>query len=105
MKSVRSLIGIGICAAVSLVASTVVFGEEPAAPAAAPTGTVQERLTALEGKTEAPGLWKTMGFQVSGTVLTSYTQNFNNPYTNNNQLRVFDTAANSVEGVSGLVEN
>ncbi len=97
MKSVRSLIGIGICAAVSLVASTVVFGEEPAAPAAAPTGTVQERLTALEGKTEAPGLWKTMGFQVSGTVLASYTQNFGNPYTNNNQLRSFDTAANSFQ--------
>ena len=95
MKSVRSLIGIGMCAAVSLVASTVVFGEEPAVPAAAPTGTVQERLTALEGKTDAPGLWKTAGFQVSGTVLASYTQNFNNPYTNNNQLRVFDTAANS----------
>jgi hypothetical protein len=86
-----------MCAAVSLVASTVVFGAEPAAPAAAPAGTVQERLTALEAKTDAPGLWKTLGFQVSGTVLASYTQNFNNPYTNNNQLRIFDTAANSFQ--------
>ncbi len=40
-------------------------------------------------------LWKAAGFQISGTVLTSYTQNFNNPYNNINQLRIFDTAANS----------
>ena len=95
MKSVRSLIGIGICAAVSLIGSNAAFAQ--AAPAAAPAGTVQERLTALEEKTETPGLWKTAGFQVSGTVLASYTQNFNNPYTNNNQLRIFDTAANSFQ--------
>ena len=93
MKSVHSIIGIGMCALVSLIGSNAAFAQ--AAPAAAPAGTVQERLTALEGKTEAPGLWKTAGFQVSGTVLASYTQNFNNPYTNNNQLRIFDTAANS----------
>lgn len=93
MKSVHSMIGIGMCALVSLIGSNAAFAQ--AAPAAAPAGTVQERLTALEEKTETPGLWKTAGFQISGTVLTSYTQNFNNPYTNNNQLRVFDTAANS----------
>jgi len=93
MISVRSLIGIGMCAVVSLVGSTVVFAAD--APAAAPVGTVTERLTALEEKTTAPGLWKTLGFQISGAVDVSYTQNFNNPQTNNNQLRIFDTQANS----------
>ena len=48
MMSVRSLIGIGMCALVSLAGSTVVFAAD--APAAAPAGTVQERLTALEAK-------------------------------------------------------
>lgn len=101
MKSVHSIIGIGMCALVSLIGSNAAFAQAapaaPAAPAAAPAGTVQERLTALEEKTEAPGLWKTAGFQISGTVLASYTQNFGNPYTNTNQLRVFDTAANSFQ--------
>ena len=72
MKSVRSLIGIGMCAAVSLLGSQAAFAADDAATT-----------------------WKTLGLQVSGTVLASYTQNFNNPYTNNNQLRIFDTAANS----------
>ena len=92
--SARSHIGIGIgmCALVSLLGSNAVFGQEPAA---APTGTVQERLTALEEKATAPGLWKTLGFQISGAAQASYTQNFNNPNTNVNQLRIFDTAANS----------
>ena len=40
-------------------------------------------------------LWKKAGFQISGAVHASYTQNFNNPCTNINQLRIFDTAANS----------
>jgi hypothetical protein len=92
MKSVRSLIGIGMCAVVSLVGSHAVFAE---APAAEPTGTVQDRLTALEAKTDAPGLWKTLGFQLSGAAEASYTQNFNNPNTNVNSLRIFDTQANS----------
>jgi hypothetical protein len=64
-----------MCALVSLLGSQAVFAEAPAA--------------------DAPSLWKTAGFQISGTVLTSYTQNFNNPSTNNSQLRIFDTAANS----------
>jgi hypothetical protein len=81
-----------MCAVVSLVGSNVVFGADPAA---APVGTVTERLTALEAKTDAPGLWKTLGFQISGAVDISYTQNFNNPNTNVNQLRIFDTQANS----------
>jgi hypothetical protein len=78
---------------VSLLGSNVVFAAD--APAAAPTGSVQERLTALEAKTEAPGLWTTLGFKFSGAAEASYTQNFNNPSTNLNQLRVFDTQANS----------
>jgi hypothetical protein len=77
MKSVHGIIGIGMCALVSLLGSQAAFAEAPAA--------------------DAPSLWKTAGFQVSGTVLASYTQNFNNPYTNNNQLRIFDTAANSFQ--------
>jgi hypothetical protein len=44
---------------------------------------------------DAESLWKTMGFQISGAVDASYTQNFNNPNTNVNQLRIFDTQANS----------
>ena len=74
MKSVRSLIGIGMCAAVSLLGSQAAFAADDAATT-----------------------WKSLGFQASGTVLASYTQNFNNPYTNNNQLRIFDTAANSFQ--------
>ena len=93
--SARSRIGIGIgmCAMVSLLSINVVSAAD--APAAAPTGTVQERLTALEAKTEAPGLWTTLGFKLSGAAEASYTQNFNNPSTNLNQLRIFDTQANS----------
>ena len=77
MKSRRKRIGlgIGVCAIASLLGSNGAFAED----------TVKD----------AESLWKAAGFQISGTVLTSYTQNFNSPYTNNNQLRIFDTAANS----------
>lgn len=77
MNSTRKRIGlgIGVCAIASLLGSNVAFAQDAA--------------------TEAETLWKKAGFQISGTVLASYTQNFNNPYTNNNQLRIFDTAANS----------
>jgi len=77
MKSGRKRIGIGIgiCAMVSLLGSNAAFSQD------APT--------------DAESIWKKVGFQISGTVLTSYTQNFNNPYNNINQLRIFDTAANS----------
>lgn len=74
---------------VSLLGSNVVFAAD------APTGSVQDRLTALETKTDAPGLWNTLGFKFSGAVEASYTQSFNNPNTNVNQLRIFDTSANS----------
>ena len=72
--SVRSRIGIGIgmCAMVSLLGGNQVMAAD-----------------------EAAGLWKTMGFQISGAVDASYTHNFNNPSTNVNSLRIFDTQANS----------
>ena len=98
MKSVGSLIGIGMCAVVSLVGGNTVFAQTSASTTervAALDSSTDQRLTALEEKTTAPGLWKTLGFQISGTVLASYTQNFNNPSSNNNQLRIFDTDANS----------
>jgi hypothetical protein len=44
---------------------------------------------------DAASTWKTLGFQVSGAGEASYTQNFNNPSTNVNSLRIFDTQANS----------
>ena len=77
MKSGRKRIGlgVGICAIASLLGSNAVFAQDAA--------------------TDAESLWKKAGFQISGTVLASYTQNFNNPYNNTNQLRIFDTAANS----------
>jgi hypothetical protein len=77
MKSARKRIGLGIglCAIASLLGSNAVFAQD--------------------AETDAASLWKKAGFQISGTVLTSYTQNFNNPQTNNNQLRSFDTDANS----------
>ena len=79
--SVRSRIGIGIgigmCAMVSLLGSNVVFAEGHAE------------------KGPGASIWKTLGFQVAGALETSYTQNFNNPNTNLNQLRSFYTQANS----------
>jgi hypothetical protein len=44
---------------------------------------------------DAATTWKTLGFQFSGAAEASYTQNFNNPNTNVNSLRIFDTQANS----------
>jgi hypothetical protein len=66
---------------VSLLGSNVVFAADaPAAEAPA---------------ADAASTWKTLGFQFSGAAEASYTQNFNNPNTNLNQLRIFDTQANS----------
>jgi hypothetical protein len=75
--SVRSRIGIGIgmCAMVSLLGSNAVFAQGPAA--------------------DADSIWKTLGIKISGATDVTYTQNFNNPGTNLNQLRIFDTQANS----------
>jgi len=94
IMSVRSLIGIGLCALVSLLGSNSVFGQVPA-PAPASTPTVQERLDSLEKKVDAPSLWKTLGFKASGFVDVAYTHNFNNPNSDLNQLHIFDTNANA----------
>jgi len=92
--SVRSLIGIGLCVLLSVLGGNSAFGQNsPSAPA--PTATVQERLDALEKKVEAPSLWKTLGFKASGFIDVAYTQNFNNPNSDLNQLHIFDTSANS----------
>ena len=73
MKSVRSRIGIGIgmCAMVSLLGGNAVLAAD------------------------ADTTWKELGFKFSGAAEASYTQNFNNPSTNLNQLRIFDSQANS----------
>jgi hypothetical protein len=92
IMSVRSLVGIGICAMVSLLGSQAALAQ--VAPTA-PAPSVQERLEALEKKSDAPSLWKTLGFKVSGFLDVAYTHNFNNPNTNLNQLHIFDTDANS----------
>ena len=72
MKSVRSRIGIGLgmCAMVSM-------------------------LGVQTASADADSIWKDLGFKISGAVEASYTQNFNNPNTNLNSLRIFDTQANS----------
>ena len=71
--SARSRIGIGIgmCAMVSLLGGNAVSAAD------------------------ADSIWKDLGLKLSGAVDTTYTQNFNNPATNLNQLRIFDTQANS----------
>ncbi|TKB35152.1 MAG: porin [Nitrospira sp.] len=92
IMSVRSLMGIGMCALVSLLGSQAALAQV-VPPTPAPT--VQERLEALEKKSDAPSLWKTLGFKASGFLDVAYTQNFNNPNTNLNQLHIFDTNANS----------
>jgi Putative beta-barrel porin-2, OmpL-like. bbp2 len=70
--SARSRIGIGLsmCAMVSL-------------------------LGVQTASADADSIWKDLGFKISGAVEASYTQNFNNPNTNVNSLRIFDTQANS----------
>lgn len=96
IMSVRSFIGIGLCALLLMAGGNSVFAQEPAAvPASVSTSTVQERLEALEKKMDAPSLWKTLGFKASGFLDVAYTHNFNSPNTNLNQLHIFDTNANS----------
>lgn len=89
---VRSFLGGGLLLLLSLFGGNSAFGQEPA-PASTPS--VEERLDSLEKKVDAPSLWKTMGFKISGFVDVAYTQNFNNPSTNLNQLHIFDTNANA----------
>ncbi len=92
MKSVRSRIGIGLgmCAMVSLLGGNV-------AMAAHMEGHAAQHI-------EKESLFTSLGFKISGAVEASYTQNFNNPNTNVNSLRIFDTQANSfVPQVAQLV--
>ncbi|MEO8047788.1 MAG: outer membrane beta-barrel protein, partial [Nitrospirota bacterium] len=81
--SARSRIGLGIgmCAMVSLLGSNVAIAAHEEGHPAQPI--------------ESASVWKSLGFKVSGAVEASYTQNFNNPNTNVNSLRIFDTQANS----------
>lgn len=58
-------------------------------------GNIQDRVEALEKKMDAPSMWKALGLKMSGFVDVAYTQNFNNPSTNLNQLHIFDTNASS----------
>lgn len=64
-----------------------------AAPAAG--GSLEERIESLEKKAEAASIWKTLGFKASGFVDIAYTQNFNNPNSDLNQMHIFDTDANA----------
>lgn len=88
--NIRDLMLAGVCAAVGLVEAVPALAESPAMPPS-----VQERLSVLEKKVEAESIWKTLGFKASGFIDVAYTQNFNNPSTNLNQLRIFDTNANA----------
>lgn len=96
IMSVRNLRVLGFCMLAMLIGFSPAFGEgPPAASDPAPAATVQERLDALEKKVDAPSLWKTLGFKVSGFVDIAYTHNFNSPNSDLNQARIFDTNANS----------
>lgn len=92
MKSRRTLSVLMVGIAISLA-----WGHSAFAQSASPAnvGSLQERVEALEKKTEAASLWKTLGLRLSGFVDVAYTHNFNNPSTNLNQLHIFDTNASS----------
>ena len=83
MRSARSRIGIGLgmCAMVSLLGANVAMAKhEEGHPAQA---------------IEAESVWASLGIKISGATDVTYTQNFNNPSNNINNLRIFDTQANS----------
>ncbi|MDH4185551.1 MAG: hypothetical protein OEV08_01020, partial [Nitrospira sp.] len=82
-------ISLGVCALLSVLGSHSVSAQETGAPVT--TSTVLERIEALEKKSDAPSVWKTLGFKATGFVDVAYTHNFNNPNTNLNQLHIFDT--------------
>lgn len=54
-----------------------------------------ERVEQLEKGLDGPGLWKRLGLKLGGLVDIAYTQNFKNPASDLNQLRIFDTNANA----------
>lgn len=68
---------------------------KPASAKSPASQELQSRVEALEKKTEAESLWKTLGFKASGAIDVAYTHNLNNPSTNLNQLHIFDTNANA----------
>jgi hypothetical protein len=70
MMSGCSLIGIGMCALVSLLGSNTVFAQsaQTTERLAALESSTDKRLTDLEKGNDAPGIWKKLGFQVSGAV-------------------------------------
>lgn len=57
--------------------------------------TVLERLDRLEKGWDVGAIWKRLGFKLGGLIDIAYTQNFNNPASDLNQLRIFDTDANA----------
>jgi hypothetical protein len=71
-----------MCALVSLLGSSVVLAQEA-------------DLRAPLANKDAESLWKTLGLKIYGATDVTYTQNFNNPGNNINNLRIFDTQANS----------
>src|SRR3982751_5282419 len=81
---------LGSCMAFLALSSPCALGAEDAT-----TPSMLDRLDNLEKKVDAPGLWKTLGLKLSGFVDVAYTQNFNNPASDLNQLHIFDTNANS----------
>ena len=77
-------LGLGICAIVSPLGSNALFAQE------------SQLRAPLENK-DADSLWSKLGLKISGATDVTYTQNFNNPSNNVNNLRIFDTAANSFQ--------
>jgi len=81
-----------MCTGLTILGAGTAFAQS-AAPASVES--LQERVEALEKKTEAASIWKTLGFKASGFVDVAYTHNFNNPNSDLNQMHIFDTDANA----------
>jgi hypothetical protein len=80
---------LSLCSCMALLNTPTVDAAETPPPS------VLDRLDTLEKKVDAPGIWKTLGLKFSGFVDVAYTQNFNNPASDLNQLHIFDTNANA----------
>ena len=61
MKLVRSLIGIGMCAVVSLVGSNAVFGQTSAPSTTERVAALETRTNALEEKNDCAGAMEDLG--------------------------------------------
>src|SRR5438046_2512334 len=66
-----------------------------AADAVPARASIEERLDRLEKQQDPAAMWRRLGFKISGFVDLAYTQNFNNPNSDLNQLHIFDTNANA----------